>query len=81
MSSCCVPYRIPFANVAFKDIQYTDDMKRNLGPYPKIEILAWDQDTQDYYSTNGIPGFEIKFDGNIIHVDFGGPGIGIVKIS
>ena len=78
---CCIPYQFPYANIASSTIQYTDDMKRNLGPYPKVEVLALDPDTGEFVSTNGIPGSEIKFDGNQIKIDHGGMGTGIVKVS
>lgn len=78
---CCIPYEVPFGNVASIDTPYTNDMKQTLGPYPTIEVFLWDDATQEYYSTNGVPGIELKFDGNTIHADFGGPGTGFIKIS
>ena len=78
---CCQPYEIPFGNASSIEVAYTDDMKRNLGPFPKVEVFLWNEEAGQYYSTNGIPGMEIKFNGNTVHVDFGGTADGYVKIS
>lgn len=78
---CCKPYQFPFANIAFSSIPYTDDMKANLGPTPKVDIYYWDPKTEDYYATNGGLGSQVKFDGTTISIDHGGLATGIVKVS
>lgn len=79
--ACCTPYEFPFSNVAFSSIPYTDDMKANLGPMPKIEVYYWDDLAQEYYLLNGIPSSQIKFTGNTVEVDHGGLNTGFVKVS
>jgi hypothetical protein len=78
---CCAPYEFPYTNVASATIQYTDDMRGKLGPYPKVEVLQLDPDSGEFVTVNSFSGVEIKFDGNAVYVDFGGLGTGVVKLS
>jgi hypothetical protein len=78
---CCKPYQFPFANQAFTDINYTPEMRESLGEAPKIEVFYWDPEAGEYYQTNGVPGSQMKFDGETISVDHGGLATGIIKLS
>lgn len=79
--ACCQPYQFPFSNVALLDINYSADMAANLGPEPKVEVFYRDPDTGEFYTINGLPGSQIKFDGSTIKADFGGIATGVVKVS
>lgn len=79
--ACCVPYMVPFSNVSMTTVDYNTGLKELYGAYPKVTVYYYDQEANEYYEANGIPGSEVKFDGNTISVDHGGPATGQIKIQ
>lgn len=78
---CCAPALFPFSNAFVANVAYDDALKAIYGSTPRVEVLAYDAEAGNYYSLNGLPGFQIKFDGNNVNVDFGGQTQGFIRIS
>lgn len=79
--SCC-PYNITFfAGVTTTTISYPAAFKSAFGQKPRATVYYWDETAQNYYTNNDIPGSQVKFDGDAVIIDHGGPASGYVKIS
>lgn len=74
--TCCLSYTFPINGQLTTDIVYSETMKEQLGGVPKIDLYYLVDD--EFVLQTGV---EILFDENSIHIDHGGPAIGIVKIS
>lgn len=79
--ACCPVNIIPFSNQLTTTIDYNAGLKAEFGNYPKVSLYYFDSSTGDFYEVNGVPGTEVKFDGDNIIVDHGGPATGLLKIS
>jgi hypothetical protein len=79
--TCCPANIITFAGVAFSSIPYSDTMKAQYGADPQVVVYYYDEATGGFYSTNGLPGTEIKFTGSTIEIDHGGIQSGYLKIN
>lgn len=79
--ACCTPTIVPFTNVSSTTFGYSAPFVAKYGSTPRTKLYYWDADAKNYYNNNGIPESEIKFDGENIFVDHGGPASGYIKIS
>jgi len=76
--SCCSTFDFQVQNQVISTVAYTDDIKQQLGPYPRVTVMHYDAETDSYKNAEGV---QIVFDGSTIIVDHGGPVNGIIKLS
>lgn len=81
MSACC-PYTVlNFAGVDTSIFPYTAAMKISYGAKPKVDVFYFNSEDNSFTNNNGIPVSEVKFDGDYIYINHGGPASGYVKIN
>lgn len=78
------PYISAFTNKATSEIPYPASLAALYGPYPKVEVLYWDEEASEYYLSGSFT--RVSFSqsvktGNRINIDHGGSNSGVVKIS
>lgn len=75
--SCCPSNIIPFNNTAVSVVAYTPAMIATYGQKPKVQVIYYDNG--EYYISNVQS--SVKFAGNEITIDHGGPATGLIKIQ
>jgi hypothetical protein len=78
---CCDQYTFPFSNSSTTSISYSNELRAQLGSYPKVSVYYFDDAAQNYYLVNGIPSSQIKMIGNVLQIDHGGIATGIIRLS
>lgn len=79
MPTCCIPTRVNFNNATSTTIAYSPAMRKAYGVQPRVFVWYFDNNTGEFYLS---PFFTLmKFDGNNIIVDHGGPNTGFVIIT
>lgn len=79
MPVCCIPTTVTFVNAVSTSITYDAVMRDKYGIQPRVYVYYYDSVTGEFYLS---PFFTVmKFDGNTITVDHGGPNTGVVVIK
>lgn len=79
MPRCCVPTQVQFVNATSTSVIFDDAMRDKYGVQPRVFVYYYDPVTGEFYLS---PFFTVmKFDGNTITVDHGGPSSGIIIIK
>lgn len=79
MPTCCIATQFDFAFATSTTITYDQAMKDKYGSQPRVFVYYYDDVTGEFYQS---PWFTVmKFDGNTITVDHGGPMSGFVIVK
>lgn len=80
MPVCCVPTVIAFANAEQTIVNYTQDMRDKYAFPPKVYAYYHDAVTLEYV-ISVLPLTSMRFSGNVLTIDHGGPQNGFVVIT
>lgn len=80
MPVCCTPTVIPFANVAQSVINYTQDMRDRYSFPPKVYAYYYDPVTGEHVMSV-LPLTSMRFNGDVLTIDHGGPNSGRIVIT
>lgn len=80
MPVCCAPTIIPFANVTQTIVNYTQDMRDKYAFPPKVYAYYFDISTNEYVMSV-LPLTSMRWSGNVLTIDHGGPNSGRVVIT
>lgn len=80
MPVCCVPTIIQFANIAQSVINFTQDMRDKYSFPPKVYVYYFDPVTNEYIMSV-LPLTSMRFNGDILTIDHGGPNSGRIVIT
>lgn len=80
MPACCAPTIIQFANVSQTVVNYTQEMRDRYSFPPKVYAYYRDDVTGEYIMSV-LPLTSMRFSGNTLTVDHGGPAIGRLVIT
>lgn len=80
MPVCCTPTIIPFANASQSVINYTQDMRDKYSFPPKVYVYYFDTTTNEFVMSV-LPLTSMRWNGNTLTIDHGGPQSGRIVIT
>jgi hypothetical protein len=80
MPVCCTPTVVKFANVSQTIVNYTQDMRDRYAFPPKVYAYYRDTVTGEYV-LSVLPLTSMRFSGDVLTVDHGGPQSGRLVIT